>query len=104
MFGIRYTFVRPILAALTLAFLAAAVFAASTTAAVVGLLVLSVTTFLSWINPPGVYGWLMQGACPHCHGHVVWEVEQVPDPYDEVFRVRCEDCGRTKIEFSYQPH
>lgn len=103
MLSIRYTYVRTILAVFALAFLAAAVYLAQSTAGVVLLLVLSVAAFLSWINPPGVFGWLMQGMCPYCHGHVVWEIAQLPEPYHEVISVRCEDCGRNKVEFAFRP-
>ena len=103
MLSIRYTYVRTILAVLALAFLLAAVTPGRDTATVVLLTLLTVAAALSWINPPGVFGWLLQGACPHCHGHVVWEIQQVPDvPYHEVFVVRCEDCGRNKIEFAFK--
>ena len=104
MFSIRYTLIRPVLAVLTLLFLSAAVLVATTTLGLVVLIALTVMTFLSWINPPGVFGWLMQGACPHCSGHVVWEINQLPEPYHEVITVRCESCGRSKVVFSYQPH
>ena len=104
MFNIRYTYVRSILAALALGFLAAALTIAQNTAAVVALVVLFIATGLSWIYPPGIFGWLLQGSCPYCHGHVVWDVEQVPEPYFEVIRVHCEDCGREKIEFALRPH
>lgn len=104
MFRIRYTYVRSILAVLTLAFLAAAIYLAQNTSGVVTLLVLSVATLLSWINPPGIFGWLVQGGCPYCNGHVVWEIEQLPEPYHEVITVRCEDCGRSKVDFAYRPH
>lgn len=103
MFSIRYTFVRSILAVLALAILSAALFVAQNVAAVVALVLLLVATILSWIYPPGIYGWLLQGACPYCHGHVLWEVEQMPEPYFEVINVRCEDCGRHKEEFALRP-
>ncbi|HEY4690818.1 MAG TPA: hypothetical protein VIK33_16005 [Anaerolineae bacterium] len=103
MFGIRYTAVRPILAVLTFAFLASAVFLAQNTGGTVALLALTVATFLSWINPPGIYGWLMQGTCAQCGGHVVWEIDQAPQPYYEIIRWRCENCERSGIDFSYQP-
>lgn len=103
MFRIRYSYVRAILAVLALAFLVAAVYLAQSTAGVAALLLLSIATGLSWINPPGLFGWLVQGACPHCHGHVVWEIQQVPEPYYEIFTVRCEDCGRSKVELAYRP-
>ena len=103
MLGIRYTYVRSVLAVFALALLAAAIFLAKDTASFFVLMVLLVITAMSWINPPGVYGWLVQGTCPYCHGHVVWEVRQEPEPYHEVIIARCEDCGRTKTEFAYQP-
>ena len=102
MVSIRYMYVRTVLAIFALAFLAAAIYLAQNTAAVVILLSLSVATVMSWIKPPGIFGWLIQGACLHCNGHVVWEIRQ-PEPFDEVIVVRCERCGRSKIEFAYQP-
>ncbi len=104
MFSIRYMYVRTILAVFVLASLAAAVFLAQNTAAVVALLALCVASALSWINPPGIYGWLIQGACRHCNGRVVWEIRQQPEPFHETIVVHCERCGRTRVEFSFQPH
>jgi len=104
MLRIRYTYVRSILAVFVLASLAAAIYLAQNTAAVVALLVLCVASFLSWINPPGIFGWLLWAACPHCRGRVVWEIEQLPEPYHETITVRCQDCGRSKVDFAYQPH
>lgn len=103
MFGIRYMYVRTILAVMALMFLAAAIFLATTAAGVVLLILLSVATGLSWINPPGIFGWLIQGVCPYCNGHIVWEIQQEPQPYHEVIVVRCEDCGRSKVEFAFKP-
>jgi len=103
MLSIRYTYVRTILASLAVAFLLAAVTLGHDAATIVVLILLTVAAGLSWINPPGVFGWLLQGACPYCHGHVVWEIQQVPNvPYHETFVVRCEDCGRSKIEFAFK--
>jgi len=102
MLSIRYMYVRTVLAVFVLAFLAAAAFLAQNTAAVIILLLLAVATAMSWIVPPGIFGWLIQGACPHCNGHVIWEIRQ-PEPFDEVIVVRCERCGRSEIEFAYQP-
>ncbi|HLF26057.1 MAG TPA: hypothetical protein VJG32_06960 [Anaerolineae bacterium] len=104
MFAIRYTFVRPILAVFALAFLAAGVFLAQNVAAVAALLALNLATALSWINPPGVFGWLLQGACPVCDGPIVWEVQQEPQPYDERIVVHCKNCDWRKVEFAYQPN
>jgi hypothetical protein len=104
MLRIRYTYVRSILAVFVLASLAAAVTIAQNTAAVVALLVLCVASCLSWINPPGIFGWLLQAACPHCPGRVVWEIEQLPEPYHEVITVRCQGCGRSKIDFAFHPN
>ena len=103
MFRIRYLYVRTILAVLTLAFLVAAVYLPQSTAGTAALLLLSIATGLSWINPPGIFGWLIQAACPYCNGHVEWEIQQVPEPYYEVFTVRCQDCGRSKVELAYRP-
>ena len=103
MFGIRHPYVRSILAAFALVFLVAALFFAQNTAARVALLALFIASVLSWINPPGIFGWLMQGVCPYCNGHVVWEVRQEPEPYHEQIVVRCEQCGRTKVQFAYRP-
>jgi hypothetical protein len=103
MLGIRHPYVRSILAVIAFAFLSAAVFLAQNTAATVALLVLFIASVLSWINPPGIFGWLIQGVCPYCDGHVVWEVRQEPEPYHEQIVVRCEKCGRTKVQFAYHP-
>ena len=104
MFRIRYTFVRPIVAIVTLAFLAATIFVAQNTGGVVALLALTVASALSWINPPGILGWLIQGACPYCDGRVVWEIRQEPEPYYEIIVARCENGDWSQVEFSYQPH
>ena len=103
MFSIRYTYVRKILAVLTIGFLAAAAFLAQNTATTVVLLLATVASAMSWINPQGIFGWLIQGMCPYCKGHVVWEIRQEPEPYYEVIVARCEDCGRSKIDFAFQP-
>ena len=103
MLGVRYNYVRSILAIITVALLAAGVFLARDAVSFFLLMVLVVISAMSWINPPGVYGWLVQGVCPFCHGHVVWEIQQEPEPYNEVITARCEDCGRRKVEFAYQP-
>jgi hypothetical protein len=103
MFGIRYTHVRSVLALIALAILTAALFVARDTVTAFLLIVLLVATAMSWINPPGIYGWLFKAICPYCHGHVVWEMQQSPEPYHEVIVARCEDCGRSKVEFAYRP-
>jgi len=102
MLRIHYSYVRTFLALIALAVLTAALLARDTITFFL-LMVWLVITLMSWINPPGIYGWLIQAMCPYCHGHVVWDIRQEPEPYHEIIVVRCEDCGRSKIEFAFQP-
>ncbi len=73
-----------------------------------GALVFSVLVLLisagAFVSPPGFYGWLLRPTCPFCRGRVEYAVEQgSANPYHEQLVARCSDCGKEKVEFSFDP-
>lgn len=65
---------------------------------------LLVLTAMSWIVPPGIYGWLVHPVCPDCGKHVEWEAVNPPDrPYQEQIVIRCPGCGKSRVEWQYTP-
>ncbi|MCS7251381.1 MAG: zinc ribbon domain-containing protein [Anaerolineae bacterium] len=69
--------------------------------ALIGVILALVITALSWINPPGVYSWLITPTCPQCRGQLRWSIIQPDDhdPYVEEVRVVCTHCGWGRMEF-----
>jgi hypothetical protein len=68
-----------------------------------GLIFLLVLTGASWVVPPGIYGWLVRGTCPTCHGPVDWSAVNPPgEPYNEQVVAKCRNGDMTKVEFSYR--
>jgi hypothetical protein len=63
-----------------------------------------ILTAMSWIVPPGIYGWLVHAICPACKHSVKWDAIQ-PDgePYREQIVRRCPECGKSMIEWQYTP-
>ena len=65
---------------------------------------LLVLTAMSWIVPPGIYGWLVRPMCPDCGKHVEWEAVNPPDkPYQEQIVIRCPGCAKSRVEWQYTP-
>ena len=66
------------------------------------LVFLLILTAMSWIVPPGIYGWLVRGVCPTCGKSVEWAAVH-PDgvPYREQIVVRCPGCDKSKVEWQY---
>ena len=65
---------------------------------------LLILTAMSWIVPPGIYGWLMHAFGPSCHHSVEWDAIQ-PDnePYREQIIRHCPECGKSMVEWQYTP-
>jgi len=64
---------------------------------------LLVLTAMSWIVPPGIYGWLVRPTCPTCGARVEWTAVQPNGrPYDEQIVIRCHGCNQSKIEWEYR--
>ena len=63
---------------------------------------LLILTAMSWIVPPGIYGWLVRGVCPTCGKSVEWAAVQ-PDgaPYHEQIVIHCPGCDKSKVEWQY---
>ena len=65
---------------------------------------LLILTAMSWIVPPGIYGWLVHAVCPNCGKPVEWAAVQ-PDgaPYHEQIVIHCPGCDKSKVEWQYTP-
>jgi endogenous inhibitor of DNA gyrase (YacG/DUF329 family) len=62
-----------------------------------------VLTAMSWIVPPGIFGWLLHAVCPTCGKSVEWEaVQPEGQPYQEQIVIRCPGC-KSKVEWEYLP-
>jgi hypothetical protein len=65
---------------------------------------LLVLTAMSWIVPPGIFGWLVRAVCPTCGKRVEWAAIQPEGlPYQEQIVIHCPGCGKSKIEWQYLP-
>ena len=65
---------------------------------------LLILTAMSWIVPPGIYGWLLRAVCPDCGKPVEWAAVNPPDkPYQEQIVISCPGCGKSKVEWQYLP-
>lgn len=63
---------------------------------------LLILTAMSWVIPPGIYGWLVRGVCPTCGKRVQWAaVNPENRPYQEQIVVRCPGCGESTVEWEY---
>ena len=63
-----------------------------------------VLTAMSWIVPPGIFGWLLHAVCPTCGKSVEWEaVQPEGQPYQEQIVIRCPGCGKSRVEWEYRP-
>jgi hypothetical protein len=65
---------------------------------------LLVLTAMSWVVPPGIYGWLVRAVCPICGQQVEWKAVQ-PDgvPYREQIVIRCPGCNKSRVEWQFTP-
>lgn len=65
---------------------------------------LLILTAMSWIVPPGIFGWLVHAVCPTCGKSVEWAAVQ-PDgfPYHEQIVIYCPGCDKSKVEWQYPP-
>ena len=65
---------------------------------------LLILTAMSWVIPPGIYGWLLRAVCPTCGRSVEWAAVNPPDrPYQEQIVVRCPGCNKSRVEWQYLP-
>jgi endogenous inhibitor of DNA gyrase (YacG/DUF329 family) len=65
---------------------------------------LLILTAMSWIVPPGIYGWLVHAICPTCKHSVEWEaVQPEGEPYREQIVRRCPECGKSIVEWQSSP-
>ncbi len=102
MIPVRYTLVRWIILVIGAAITASYFFLRLSVGLQFFLGFLLVLTATSWIIPPGIYGWLVQGVCPTCGKSVEWAAVNPKDkPYQEQIVVRCPGCGKSKIEWQY---
>lgn len=103
MIPIPYNSVRWVILLIGVAILALFFFLPLTIGAQFGLVFLLVLTAMSLIVPPGIYGWLVRGTCPACHGPVEWAAENPKgEPYNEQVIVKCRNGDMTKVEWSYR--
>ncbi len=101
MLFIRYPYVRWFMALLALIWLGLWIGLRLQGPARIGVILALVMTVLAWINPPGVYSWLITPTCPQCGGRLRWSVIQPDDhdPYAEEIRVACARCNWSQTEF-----
>lgn len=101
MLFIRYPYVRWFIALLGLIWLGIWIGFQPQGPALIGVILALVMTALAWINPPGVYGWLITPTCLQCGGRLRWSIIQPDDhdPYVEEIRVVCTRCGWHRVEF-----
>jgi endogenous inhibitor of DNA gyrase (YacG/DUF329 family) len=105
----RYNRVRWIIAALTLLLIVLGILLRPTGGALILFVLLLLASVGAVFYPPGFYvllfnGLLLTPVCPECQGQVEWAIEQgSTNPYLEQLVVRCPGCGKTKIEFSFDP-
>lgn len=101
MIRMPYTFVRWVILGIG-ALIAASLYYFSLSVGLQVLLgFLLVLTAMSWIVPPGIFGWLLYAVCPTCGKHVEWEAVH-PDgvPYHEQIVARCPGC-KSRVEWQY---
>ncbi|GBD09726.1 hypothetical protein HRbin22_01986 [Candidatus Thermoflexus japonica] len=101
MLFIRYRYVRWFIAMLALIWAGIWIGARPQGPALIGVVLALVMTALAWINPPGVYSWLITPTCPQCGGRLRWSILQPDDhdPYVEEIRVACTRCDWSRTEF-----
>ncbi len=101
MLFIRYPYVRWFIALLALIWLGIWIGLRPQGPALIGVILALVMTALAWINPPGVYSWLITPTCPQCGGRLRWSAIQPDDhdPYVEELQVTCTRCGWNRVEF-----
>ncbi len=103
MIPVRYTLVRWIILVIGAAITASFFFLPLHPGALVFLSFLLVLTVMSWIVPPGIYGWLVHGVCPTCGKPVQWAAEAPPGrPYDEQIIRSCPGCNKSQVEWEYR--
>ena len=110
MIPLRHSLVRWVIVAIGAAIAASPFVVASSyhvyfpAGALVLLVFLLILTAMSWIVPPGIYGWLLHAVCPNCGKSVEWAAVQ-PDgaPYHEQIVIHCPGCDKSKVEWQYTP-
>ena len=104
MLPLRYSSIRKVIVFIGLAIAAYIYIFLPPVGVEVFLYFLLILTAMSWIVPPGIYGWLVHAICPTCKHSVEWEAVQ-PDgePYREQIVRRCPDCGKSMIEWQSSP-
>jgi hypothetical protein len=104
MIPMRYTLVRWVILAIGLVIAASLYYFFFPVGIQVLLYFFLVLTAMSWIVPPGIFGWLLHAVCPTCGKSVVWEAVQPEGlPYQEQIVVRCPGCHKSKVEWEYLP-
>lgn len=104
MIPIRYDLARWVIAVLTLLLVILFILLRPTGGASVVLLLLLLASAGAIVYPPGIYFWLLRPTCPECQGQVAWHIKQgSQNPYRETLIVRCPDCAKEKVEFSFDP-
>ena len=104
MIRLAYSWVRRVIAVLSLLLLVAAIVAQPTGGGLVLTVLLLLLSFGAAVYPPGIYIWLFTPVCPECGEPVDWKIQQgSQNPYLERLVVRCPRCGKEKVEFSYRP-
>ena len=67
-----------------------------------GLLI--ILTLMSYIIPPGIYGWLLHPVCPNCRQSVEWDaVQPAGRPHREQIILRCPGCSKARVEWQFSP-
>jgi ribosomal protein S27E len=104
MIRLRYNLVRWVIAVLTLILIALHILVQPTGGVLVLFVLLLLASAGAIVYPPGLYVWLLMPICPDCQRRVAWAIEQgSQNPYLEKLVVRCPDCDREKVEFSFDP-
>jgi uncharacterized ion transporter superfamily protein YfcC len=104
MIPLRYSHVRWVIVAIGVAIAVSLYYFFFPVGVTVFLVFLLILTAMSWIVPPGIYGWLVHAVCPTCGKTVEWEAVQ-PDgaPYHEQIVIHCPGCDKSKVEWQYTP-
>jgi len=102
MIPLRYSWIRWVIFAIGVALAAYVYLFLPPIGIQVMLYFLIILTAMSWIVPPGIYGWLVRAVCPTCGKHVEWEAIQPEGrPYDEQIVIRCPGCAKSRVEWQY---
>jgi len=104
MIPLRYTLVRWVILAIGVVIAASLYYFFFPVGVQVLLGFLLILTAMSWIVPPGIFGWLVHAVCPTCGKSVEWAAVQPEGfPYQEQIVVHCPGCNKSKVEWQYPP-